>query len=395
MFNYMADYSINSWMRTDKPLKRNGKFPVYLRIRVRGKETKLPTGIDVYPNQWDAKRNEPKDKPLQIQLSKKRNEIEVFINRTLADDQDISLEMVKDFYNGKKKIRPESQSFYKYYLNFVERKKKENLDKETIRVYMTTYNVLKEFKPEFRISDLTLSFVEEFDDFMAEQRGNEPGGRNPKHKNLRTVILDMIKHDIPIKNPYALFKMPHPSTKEVYLNKEELGKMRALRSKYPHTSTTYQVLQMYLFACYCGLRFSDVIDLKWQNIDFDKKIISKEMIKTRHSVITPLFTMARAVVLELSDGKKLFGSPKRVFHRYSETTINRTLRELAEQAGIEKHITFHSSRHTFATLLVQDGVPVVSISKYLGHKSLEMTNRYLKYNLSVAIETAKNIKTFG
>ncbi len=164
----MADYSINSWMRTDKPLKRNGKFPVYLRIRVRGKETKLPTGIDVYPNQWDAKRNEPKDKPLQIQLSKKRNEIEVFINRTLADDQDISLEMVKDSHNGKKKIRPESQSFYKYYLDFVERKKKENFDKETIRVYMTTYNVLKEFKPEFRISDLTLSFVEEFDDFMAD-----------------------------------------------------------------------------------------------------------------------------------------------------------------------------------------------------------------------------------
>ena len=62
----MAFYSINSWMRTDKPLKRNGKYPVYLRIRVGGKETKLPTGIDVYPEQWDSKRNETKDKPLDF-----------------------------------------------------------------------------------------------------------------------------------------------------------------------------------------------------------------------------------------------------------------------------------------------------------------------------------------
>ena len=68
----------------------------------------------------------------------------------------------------------------------------------------------------------------------------------------------------------------------------------------------YQVLQMYLFACYCGLRFSDVIDLKWKHIDFENKIIKKKMIKTKSEVITPLFTMARAVVLELSEGKSLF-----------------------------------------------------------------------------------------
>ena len=391
----MAEYSINSWMRTDKPIKRNGKQSVYLRIRVRGKEAKLSTGIEVYPNQWDSKKNEIKDKPLQLQLSKKKNDIELFINRTLADGQDITLEMVKDFCKGEKRIRPENQSFYEYYISFVERKKKENVGKETIRVYMTTYRVLKQFKSEFKIADLTLSFVEDFDDYLAVQRGNSPGGRNPRHKNLCSVIHDIMKHDIPLKNPYAFFKIPQASTKEVYLDKEELEQLRALRPKLSHSSTTYRVLQMYLFACYCGLRFSDVLDLKWQDIDFENKLITKEMIKTRYEVITPLFTMARAVVLELSDSKKLLGSTNNVFHHYSEGTVNKTLRKLAEKAGIDKHITFHSSRHTFATLLLQDNVPIATISKYLGHKSLDMTNRYLKYNLSVAIETAKNIKTFG
>ena len=64
-------------------------------------------------------------------------------------------------------------------------------------------------------------------------------------------------------------------------------------------------------------------------------------------------------------------------------------------AGIEKHITYHSSRHTFATHLVQDKVDIFTISKYLGHKSIEMTMRYLKYDLSIAVESAKEIKTFG
>ena len=58
-------------------------------------------------------------------------------------------------------------------------------------------------------------------------------------------------------------------------------------------------------------------------------------------------------------------------------------------------ITFHSSRHTFATHLVQDKVDIFTISKYLGHKSIDMTMRYLKYDLSIAVESAKEIKTFG
>lgn len=64
-------------------------------------------------------------------------------------------------------------------------------------------------------------------------------------------------------------------------------------------------------------------------------------------------------------------------------------------AKIDKHITYHSSRHTFATLLVQDGTDIYTISRYLGHKSIDMTQRYLKYDLSVAINSAKEIKTFG
>lgn len=391
----MAEYSMINWMRTDKPMKRNGKYPIYLRIRVKNKETKVPTGLDVAKERWDDKRKEPKDKALLILLNKKRTEIDLRVNRALADGQALNIDLIKQCCSERKILKPENQSFYDYYLDFVERKKKENLDSETIRVYKTTYNILKEFRSEILISDISLSLIENFDDYMQEVRGNASGGRNPKHKNLRTVILDIEKHNIPVDNPYKWFKIPQANTKEVYLDKTELQAMRSLRSKLSHSSTMYKVLQMYLFSCYCGLRYSDVIDLKWSHIDFEKNLIKKEMIKTRSEVITPLFTMARAVILEMSDEKKLINTTKKIFHKYSETTINQTLAKLTQMAKIDKHITYHSSRHTFATLLVQDGTDIYTISRYLGHKSIDMTQRYLKYDLSVAINSAKEIKTFG
>lgn len=391
----MADYSIAKCLRDDKPVKKNNKFPIYLRIRVKGKETKIPTNIEVEKEKWDSKKKEPKDKTLAILLNKKISTLEQHINRALLDEQILTIELIKNFYTGKKKIKHEDTSFYDYYLDFVQRKRNEGLNPETIRVYMTTFNVLKQFKPDFLISDINLTFIEDFDDYMRDVNGNSNGGRNPKHKNLRTVILDMQKHDIDIKNPYKHFKIPQPNIKEIFLEKSELQLMRNLRPKLSHSSKSYKILQMYLFSCYCGLRFSDVIELKWNHIDFDNNLIIKKMRKTQTEVKAPLFPQGRAVLLELSEGKKLFGADKLVFKVYSEPTVNDELKKLSNSVEINKHITYHSSRHTFATLLVIEGVPIFTIQKFLGHKSVNTTERYLKYDLKIAKESVSNIKTFG
>jgi integrase len=284
---------------------------------------------------------------------------------------------------------------YDYYLDFVERKRKEGLNPETIRVYMTTFNVLKEYKKEFRISDISLSFIESFDDHMREINGNSPGGRNPKHKNLRTVILDIQKHNIQANNPYKWFKIPSSEIKEVYLDKSELNALIEYTKQFDKSSKEYKILKMYQFSCFCGLRFSDTMDLRWKDVDFENSLIRKMMIKTKTEVITPLFPMARDILLERSNNGKLIGSNEKVFYNFSEPTVNQTLRKETKLAGIDKHITYHSSRHTFATLLVMDNVDIYKISKYLGHKSVNMTERYLKYDLSIAKESAKDISTFS
>ena len=391
----MATYSICNCIRTDKPLKRNGKYPIYLRVRVGFKDMKIPTDIDAYPAQWNRKKNAPTEKSIQIQLNKKKIELDLYINRCLADGQELTLQLVKDYYAGKRSLKPELGSFYDYYLDFVERKRKEGLNPETIRVYMTTYNVMKEFRSEIRICDISLSLIENFDDHMREVNGNSSGGRNPKHKNLRTVILDMQKHNIPVENPYRLFKMPNSDVKEIYLDKAELNTLIKYTERFAKTSKEYQILKMYQFSCFCGLRFSDAMDLEWLHIDWENDLIRKTMIKTKSEVITPLFPMARDILTERSKIGGVIEEKGKIFTQYAEPTVNQTLRKHTRLAGIDKHITYHSSRHTFATLLVIDGVDIYKISKYLGHKSVNMTQRYLKYDLSIAKQSAKEISTFS
>jgi len=391
----MAEYSICKCIRTDKPVKRNGKYPIYLRVRVGIRETKIPTNIDVSKEQWDIRKREPKEKALLIQLNKKITELDLHINRLLADGQELTLDLVKNFYSGKRKVKAEYGSFFEYFSDFIERKRKEGIAFTTLQGYKMTFNVLKEFKTEFRICDMSLSLIEKFDEHMRDVNGNSPGGRTPKHKNLRTVILDIQKHNISVENPYKWFKIPTSEAKEIFLDKSELNTFIEYTKSFETNSKEYKILKMYQFSCFCGLRFSDTIDLKWKDIDFDNNLICKIMIKTQLEVIAPLFPMARDILLERSDNGKLIGSNENVFCRYSEKVVSRTLSKHALLAGIVKHITYHSSRHTFATLLVMDNIDIYRISKYLGHTSVIMTQRYLKYNLSIAKESAKNITTFS
>lgn len=390
----MTDYSISTCIRNDKPLKRNNKYPVYLRVRVYNRETKVPTNIEVDKNGWDVKRREPKEKSLKIVLSKKILGLESYLNNCIASDTELSIELVKDFFATKKHVTPKQDSFYDYYLAYVERRKKD-LNKETIRVYMTTYNVLKAFKPKLRLSDINLSLIEGFDEYMRVTNGNADGGRYPKHKNLKTVLLDMQKHDIPVKNPYPLFKMPQPNVKEVYLDKEELDAFRKMYVQLPEGTTLFKSLEMYLFSCYCGLRISDVVTLKWSEVDLENSLIVKTQVKTKEEVKAPIFEYTRALLLKKSNSGKLLGTDGYVFGDSCIQVINRRLKELAEMAGVDKHITFHTARHTFATLLVMDVVSIYKIQKFLGHKSVGMTERYLKYDLKMAQVNMEQIDTFG
>ena len=96
----MADISVRFCIRTDKPKKRNGRYPVYLRVRLHGKETKIPANIDVSLEQWDAKALHAKQVATRVILEKKRNDILLFEERMRAEGQYATIEDIKNFNSG-------------------------------------------------------------------------------------------------------------------------------------------------------------------------------------------------------------------------------------------------------------------------------------------------------
>ncbi len=375
----MKPFSIHACIRTDKPALKNGKYPIYLRVRIQGDETKIPTGYEVEKNLWDVKLQQPKKNPLLTLIQNEKSKLDTYLLTEQSIGTEISIQLVKDFYAGKKKIKPEHESFYDYYLKFVAEKKKSGKDDDTIRIYEGTYKMLKEFAPKLTISDVTLRFIEDFDTFLRDVKHNQDGGRENKHKNIRAVVLDMIRHDINIKNPYAKdkFKIPKAKIREVYLEFEELIAMRKLLPKFKAFSPQRISLQMYLLACYTGLRISDILDLKWSHIDWENKRIYKNQIKTKDTVLGIIEPWAEAVLLEFSNAKKNIGTDKLVFeNQQTPQNINRHLKEFVKMANINKNVTFHSSRHTFGTLKILAESDILTVSKLLGHADIKTTMIY-------------------
>ena len=157
----------------------------------------------------------------------------------------------------------------------------------------------------------------------------------------------------------------------------------------------YRVLIMYLFSCFTCFRVSDAIDIKWKNIDFVNNTFVKEAIKNRarkkRKLAVPVFELA-GKILELATENNIDNVEleNKIFLEV-KGDINKILRELAEQIGIEKHLTYHSSRRTFASLAILQGLDLQILKEYMGHGSTRTTEEYYTLWDSVSATHAANI----
>ena len=154
---------------------------------------------------------------------------------------------------------------------------------------------------------------------------------------------------------------------------------------------------MYLFSCATGIRIGDALAVKWGDLDVERSpiILSIVTIKTKKRVFVPIFPLAEEVLMYAPEGNiENVERGKRIFHTYPQELINTTLRELARKANIDKHITYHSSRRTFATLAIIQGIPLHDLKNYMGHSSTKTTERYTKWSSSLAEYSAQKVDLF-
>lgn len=186
---------------------------------------------------------------------------------------------------------------------------------------------------------------------------------------LKTVLNKAVREKkIPI-NFAKYVKISLLETERVYLTFQELQTLAKTEFKFK------DVKEAFLFACYTGLRFSDICNLTWNEVN-ENKIFFRQQ-KTKGIEYLPLNKNA----IDILNTMKLKGihENNKIFNIASSTErLGQKIREWAQKAKINKYITFHSARHTFATLSLTYGVDLYTVSKMLGHKSIRMTEVYAK-----------------
>ena len=230
----------------------------------------------------------------------------------------------------------------------------------------------KRIKPE----QITKDMVEAFTEYLQSRSVGE--GAKSIYARFKKVIKYAIEHDVMIKNPCTgiVIKVDDQILRKEVLSLDEIQKLIA--THYEHENPN--IRRAFIFCLYCGLRFCDVKDLTFANVDFANRLLKFEQNKTKgHSANS-------GVVIPLNDGLlKLIGEPTSdqtrdslVFPLPSYEMCLKALGRWVKRAGIEKHISWHCARHSFAVNILNNGANIKTVASLLGHSGLKHTEKYTR-----------------
>ena len=344
------------------------------------------TNIYLKPEHWDKQTsqvcNHPQANDLNTMLFEFVLHLQAIELSFWKRGIPVTLSLLKDAIKKDKPVNVTFPVFARIYVQESDRKRstKENL--------MTTVTVLQEFRPGLDFKDITYTFLKDFEVHLKE-KGNSVNTVAKHMRQLRTLVNEAINQGyIPSDAyPFRKYKIKQAKGRKEFLTPDELKRLENLDvdKKLRH------VLDAFLFCCYTGLRYSDFCQLTPENIIRvnGKRWLHFKSVKTDVEIRLPLHL--------LFEGKALA-----VLERYDIVTdfakigpnseANKHLAQLATLARIRKHITYHTARHTCATLLVHQGVPITTVQKLLGHTSVRTTEVYSEVLSNTIIRDLKAVK---
>lgn len=253
-------------------------------------------------------------------------------------------------------------------------------------------------KSRTRMGDIDKKWALEFIDWLTHDYAKEKNGEQKSAlskgsaayytSQLTAALNAAVRAEMLGENPFMLLssdeKIKKPESNRQFLTIEEVRKLIATGCRLAI------VKQAYLFSCYCALRISDIRNLRWRNLicNDGSYMLSIVMKKTSAPIYVPLSKNAMLWLPERSskdeDALIFDGLPSLV-------TVNKVLKGWVKDAGIEKRITYHTSRHTFGTMMMTVGADLYTTSKLMGHADVRTTQIYAKIVDSKKIEAVNMV----
>ena len=244
------------------------------------------------------------------------------------------------------------------------------------------------------LHELNPTVIEDYYIYLTTSIGHCNNTAVKTMKTMRTVILHGIKMGVLHNDPYLGVHFHMDEVDRGYLTEEEI---KTIMEKQFDLERLERTRDLFIFSCFTGLAYIDVKALMPENIVILNGVewISSKRVKTGTKISVVLFEGAKLIIEKYKNYPRKKGH---VFPIYSNQKTNDYLKEIATACGIDKDISFHMARHTFATLTLSKGVPIESVSRMLGHKNIKTTQIYAKItNKKIEEDMAKffNDKTIS
>ena len=356
-----------------KCLNKKGMALVQVEAYLGRKKKYFSTKVYLKPEQWDNKKLIVKNHPNADALNRLIYEFVATIEKKELElwqqGKRISLELLKNALT----TQENNSSFISFFRQEV---MNSSLKDSTKRNHLSTLMLLQEFKKNITFSDLTFELISSFEYFL-QLKGYHTNTIAKHMKHLkRHVNITINKEYIEIqKYAFRKYKIKTIENKHTHLVPEELERLEnlILSGRYVKLQKS---LDAFLFCCYAGMRYSDFINLSSENfVDINQETwLIYKSVKTGTEVRLPLYLLFSgkgiAILNKYRDNLEDF------FHLRDNSNVNKDLIIITRLAGLSKRISFHTARHTNATLLIYNGINITTVQKLLGHKSVKTTQVY-------------------
>lgn len=369
-----------------KQLNKQGTALVQVEASLNQRKVYFKTNIYLRPEHWDKRTAQVCNHPQADDLNSMLFEFVLHLQGVeLAlwkRGVPATLSLLKD---AMKKNRPVNVTFPVFAKEYVQHSDRRESTKENL---YTTITVLQEFRPGLDFKDITYSFLKDFEVYLRE-KGNGINTVAKHLRQLRTLVNEAINQGYIHADayPFRKFKIKQEKGRHEFLTPDELKKLENLEMS---DKKLRHVLDAFLFCCYVGLRFSDFCQLTPANFIRvnGKRWLHFKSIKTGIELRLPLHLLFEGKALSILDRYNIaeFASLG------SNSEVNKCLAQISEMARIKKHITYHTARHTCATLLIHQGVPITTVQKLLGHTSVKTTEIYSEILSNTIVKDLRAVK---
>ncbi|KAB2805315.1 site-specific integrase [Phaeocystidibacter luteus] len=364
--------------------------PIVLRITLNGTTASMNVGRRIPLSEWDKKAREPKRRSMHFDeisalLETYRMKAYQAYSDLLKEYDEITAENVRNRMQGHDGIEIKTiVSVYEAHNQELEKMVGRGISKTVYRKHCTCLKHFKSFmKHQYRMKDMPIkqikyNVVRAFFNYLQFDLGLQENTSIKFMQNFKKITNHAMKSGWLSQDPFDGMSLRLPETDRPYLTEEELKKLEETHLPLFRLQT---VRDLFIFACYTGLSYSDVKKLKRSEIEKDSNgmwWIRTRRIKTKTKSQVPLLARAKTIIDKYCQLETLKPDDL-VLPVMSNQKLNLYLRDVRKECGIEKKLTFHVARHTFATTVtLQNGVPIESVSRMLGHTNIRTTQHYAR-----------------